>query len=190
MKELNKINLCIITLYSIFLLSCKYKFTERDLKYVHPFSKDEKIVFISNKNTYDTIFFKQYKISVYTSKNALEEGIGKSTSLQVRYYFSKNSYHQPSNGQGPNNEFNLINFSASDNSIDFRHIGFIGMWFDEKYIDRLLNNGENEVDFTESNSYENLGFAKNKWLVAFKFSFTKGVVAYTDNDGTQWIRSN
>ena len=175
----------------ISLTSCSYKvkeFTTDELKWFKPFDKTDTIVFISEKNEWDSIIF-QKAIATGDTSRSVEVGYYNMNFLTVAYEFSKWSYHQSammSDGK-KRYEHHFINMSKSssdDNSIE---ITFIGTIFSDKTLKNIQQIDSSNY-FFESEKGDYSGMNVEKGIKDFSFNTNVGIVSYTDNRSIKWKR--
>jgi hypothetical protein len=160
------------------------EFTEEELKWTKPFDKSETIVFVSDKNEFDTIVFKKSTLSDETV-NDLERGFYKSNYLVVPYEFSKGSFHQfDFDGNTPSEQY-LITIEKSSAGFGGLGINFFGLLVDQDDIKNASKMDTKTYRFNKENLSR---FNTANDISYFTFNTDIGIVNYTDGRNVKWAR--
>jgi hypothetical protein len=185
-----------MTLIALFLVvfivsnSCNrsnYNFSKKDLRFVQSYDKIDTIIYFSKLEKRDTIIFNPVKEEKVNPKS-FPLGFENTFYLIVSYRLTNGSYHKLVSGIDALNSNNLITFSVTPPTTDFKHIYFIGSLFYIEKLEKLNNENVETIDFFDKDAKDIIGFALNKWVSTFRLSFKDGILSYEDNDGTKWER--
>jgi hypothetical protein len=188
MKVLN--NLMVITIAIFFMNSCirNSSFNKEELKFVKPYLKENTVIFQSPQGYMDTIVFSNSVIDTVELRN-LSQGYYNENILRVTYKITSKSFHKLFEQSLSNELIDFISFSKAKNSHSSKEIYFLGLLFNEDYLDGIINENTGEIIVFKSDKAKYTGLNINKGIKSFKFSFTKGIESFIDDSG-EWIRIN
>jgi hypothetical protein len=188
MHQQNKQHLIkLLSFTPIFLFSFCFgvdTFTQSELKFVKPFYKTDTVIYTSENGQADTIVFNAFTEDTLKLRN-LEQGFYNETQLRVRYSLTINSFHKITVKSVNNEPDDFISFGNVKHSHSYKQICFLGLIFDEKYLDEVDVSQLNEITFTQDNAtYKNVNI--NAGIKSFRFDFNKGILSFVDNNNIKW----
>jgi len=188
MKGLNNlIGMCVI----LFMNSCigNSSFNQAELKFVNPYFKPDTATYKSSQGLMDTIIFTARAVDTVEYRN-LAQGYYNENILRVSYKLTNNSFHKFLNESINNEPVDFISISKAKNSHSSKEIYFLGLLFDEEYLDSIIKTNQNEVIvFNEDKAtYKDANI--NEGIKSFKFSFTNGIISFVDKTDIEWLRVN
>ena len=170
--------------------SCEnISFSPDEMNFFAPFQKANTIIYQSDKGGLnDTICFSKSEIKEYKIRH-IELGFYNQNDLFTSYMLSKGSYHKITNQSIDGRPYYFIFFSKSTDSNSSKIISFLGLSFDDKYIDLVLKRKNQIVVFDKKDARYN-GININKGIKSFKYNLEKGVISFIDEDDIMWNRIN
>lgn len=192
MKVLSRFYFSVIVLFCMqFFNSCtggNASFSSEEMRFAKPFSDKSIVIYRSEIGQLDTVTFLNYKIDTIRYRN-LEQGFYNENTLSVRYDLSESSYHKIT-VKGVNGDWqDLMLFLKAKNSHSSRQFSFLGLLFDESYLDVVMSTKDSVVVFNENHARYK-GVNVNEGIKSFTFSFKKGIIFFTDNHNIRWERIN
>jgi hypothetical protein len=173
-----------------FFLSCNYSrhFSKEELRLFEPFSKPDTIIFKSDIGQFDTIIFSRVITDTIRFRN-IEQGFYDNDILRVGYKITEGSYHKFLINSVTNEPEYFISFSKTKRSYSNKEICFLGLLFNESYLNQITANKESQIVFEESEA-QKTGVNINQGIKSFVFDFGKGVVYFIDKNNIKWSRLN
>lgn len=185
----------ILIFISVILTSCStgtYKvddFDNEDLKWFKPFKKEDTVIFMSEKNEFDTIIF-QKVVADSDSTRGFSQGYSNSNYLTVPYEFTKGSYHQFAMMSGGTKRYpqDILNLMKSSSDYGSLEIIFLGTIFGDslKNIDKI----NDTLYYFDSDKADYSGMNVEKGINSFTFNTNLGVTEYIDERNIKWKRKN
>ncbi len=163
-------------------------FSQNDLKFVKPFNKTDTVIYTSEKGQVDTIIFSAVSNDTLKLRN-LEQGFYDENRIKVSYALTKNSYHKLSTGEVHNEPHHFIQFAQAKHSHSSKEIYFLGLIFDQEYIESIDVNNKSEFTFSHENAiYEEVNI--NEGIKSFTLNFDKGILSFIDKNNIKWTADN
>ena len=178
-------------LMTICICSCSYRnvtFSTQELKFTKPFVFNDTIIYKSIYGNSDTIIFYKVLYQVNQTRN-LEQGYYNNYSYNVDYRLTIGSYHKIINPNEVGAQTNLYDITKSSDSptINGQEFCFLGLIFDDKYLDSLLIDTNSITIFDESKAqYQEMNI--NEGIKSFIFEKEKGIVSFIDKNNNKWFR--
>jgi len=185
MKGINNLLPIFVTMFIISSCMSNSSFNSEELKYVNPYLKSDTAVFKSFRGLIDTIIFSSINVDTVKYRN-FAQGYYNENILRVSYKLTNNSFHKLLNNSANGEPVDFISFSKAKDSHYSKEIYFLGLLFDENYLDQLKSTGHYIIFKSDKAKYTGLNI--NKGIKSFKFSFAKGVESFDDDE--EWIRVN
>lgn len=157
-------------------------FTKEELKFANPFSKADTGVYKSSKGQTDTIIYHAAIKDVLKIRSG-ERGFYNENRLIVYYELSNGSYHKFTVHSSNGEHKHLISFYKNDS----KEICFLGLIFNDQYIDSICNNPGSTISFIINNAQYS-GMNINEGINSFQFDFNKGIVSFKDKYNSLWLR--
>jgi hypothetical protein len=163
-------------------------FTSEEMRFVKPFGKDSVVIYKSAEGMIDTIRFLKIKIDTIKYRN-FEQGFYNENTLTVGYELTKNSFHKITVQSIDSEPEHLLLFLKAKDSHSSKEISFLGLVFDENYINKIAGSKDRVIVFSSENA-RYTGVNINEGIKSFKFDFSKGVVSFIDKNDVEWVRIN
>ncbi|GAB2819322.1 hypothetical protein GCM10027043_19800 [Ferruginibacter profundus] len=163
-------------------------FSTRELKFTKPFVFNDTIIYKSIYEKSDTIIFYKTIYQVNQTRN-LEQGYYNNYSYNVDYRLSIGSYHKiidPNEVGAQTNLYDIIKSSDSP-ATNGQEFCFLGLIFDDKYLDVLIIDTNTITIFDESKA-QYQGMNINEGIKNFTFEKEKGIVSFIDKNNNKWFR--
>ena len=179
----------IMMFQSCFLIKNR-DFDAEDLKWLKPFSEDKTVIYHSEKNEFDTIFYSKYK-DYHASVRDIERGFYDENSFSIRYKLSKGSYHQFAD-VGDLRESGAVFLSIANSSLYQRNhadliIYFLGIRYDDDSIKNISKIDEKILYFdVKKATYPEINISEG--ISNFTYNLDSGVVEFLDNRNVKWKR--
>lgn len=191
MKKLN--SLFVITIFTVIMrlfTSCNgnASFSPNELKFAKPFTKTNIVEYRSSRGQIDTIIFHSAIIDTVRIRS-IEQGFYNDNILRVSYDLTDNSYHKLTVKSVNGEPTYFISFAKAKNSHSTKEISFLGLLFDDDYLNKVVTTKETSIVFSQDNARYK-GVNVNEGIKSFKFDFEKGVVSFVDKNDIEWLRSN
>jgi len=163
-------------------------FSSEELRFTKPFSDNLVAVYKSETGQVDTITFLKWKVDTIKYRN-LEQGFYNENTLSVGYKLTNNSFHKITvKGVGETSE-NLMLFIKAKNSHSSKEFCFLGLLFDESYLNNIMASKYGTIIFSQENAkYKDVNI--NEGIKSFTFSFEKGITSFIDKNNKEWKRIN
>lgn len=189
MKILSNFLLTVIVMELFSSCTGNASFTQKEMRFTEPFKEDQIVIYKSSLGQMDSIKF--FKVGIDTVKyRNFSQGFYNENVLRVKYQLLNNSYHKIDYGAGLSNyelEDNFLSFLKSKNGHSDKEIGFLGLGFDEDYVNEILTKKDSVIIFSQENAkYKGLNI--NVGIRSFTFSFENGIVAFIDKNNKEWKR--
>ena len=164
-------------------------FTEDQMKWFRPYTKNDSVVFVSEKSEMDTIIFSKKMLTRDTVRNFIELGYYSTNYLSVPYKFTKGSYHQFALMGDGNRRYDqaLFSLSKSSNNQSQFEIIFIGTIFNGRELEHI-NKLTPDIYYFSSKKATYSGMNVEKGINDFTFDSRIGIVTYTDKRNVHWER--
>lgn len=162
-------------------------FTKDEIRFMKPFFKENIIIFKSNIGQIDTITFLKYNVDTLKFRN-IEQGFYNENRLFVGYKLSKGSYHKITLNSIYETPEKFLSFTKAKNSHSSKEISFLGLIFDENFMDKNISNID-KIIFNKQNAIYS-GININDGIKSFTFNFEKGIISYVDKKGNIFTRIN
>jgi hypothetical protein len=163
-------------------------FTSEEMRFVKPFKNDSVVVYKSAEGQTDTVRFLKLKIDTIKYRN-IEQGFYNENALTVGYEITNNSLHKITVQSIDKEPEHFLLFLKAKNSHSSKEISFLGLVFNENYINKILNTKDSPIVFSRENA-QYKGVNINEGINSFKFDFNKGVVSFIDKNNIEWLRMN
>jgi hypothetical protein len=163
-------------------------FSTQELKFTKPFAFDDTIIYKSNYTEYDTIIFYKVLYQVNHTRN-LEQGFYDNYSYNVDYRLTMGSYHKIINPNEIAARTTLYGIRKSSDSptSNGQEFCFLGLIFDDKYLDNIMLDTNSITIFDESKA-QYKGMNINEGINSFTFEKEKGIVSFIDKKNNKWFR--
>jgi hypothetical protein len=80
-------------------------------------------------------------------------------------------------------------FLKAKKSHSSKEISFLGLVFDEDYVNKIINTKDSSIIFSSENA-QYKGVNINEGIKSFRFDFNKGIVSFIDKHEIEWVRIN
>jgi hypothetical protein len=161
-------------------------FSPEEMRFAKPFSRADTAIYLSDAGQTDTIIFQAARIDTIIYRN-FEQGFYNENMLRIAYELSPKSFHQFTVASTDGTPTYFINFVRAKNSHSVKEIYFLGLTFDEDYLDNIAAVTDKSILFSkEKAKYRDVNI--NEGIQNFEFSFDKGVVSFVDRQGVKWAR--
>lgn len=158
------------------------------MRFAKPFAAKSTFIYKSATGKIDTITFEPAKLD--TAKvRSIEQGYYNQVRLQVSYHLSKGSYHKSTVVSIDNASEDFILISRVKGSHTLKEISFLGLTFDEAYVDRLLKEKGDVIEFN-NNEARYKGLNINEGINSFSFDYNEGITSFIDKKGIEWRRQD
>lgn len=161
-------------------------FSSEEMRFAKPFVRADTAIYQSDSGQTDTIIFQAVRIDTIKYRN-FEQGFYNENMLRVAYELSPKSFHQFTVESTDGTPTYFINFIRAKNSHSAKEIYFLGLTFDEEYLDNIAAVKDKSILFSKEKAKYS-GVNINEGIQSFEFSFDKGVIAFVDRQGREWIR--
>src|SRR5437763_10836489 len=157
MKKLNNTPFIVtITIMMRLFSSCtgNVSFTQNEMRFTEPFKKDQVIIYKSSLGQIDSIKFFKRQIDTVKYRN-FSQGFYNENIFRVKYQLLNNSYHKIDYGAGLSNYKlvdNFLSFLKSKNGHSDKEISFLGLGFDEEYINKIISSKDSVLVFRYENA--------------------------------------
>jgi hypothetical protein len=180
--------LIVAIISAIFLNGCFSvgDFGEEELLFVKPFSKNQELIFKSPTGQKDTIVFGEATFDTIKYRN-IEQGFYNELALSISYKLSPGSFHKVTVTSVKNETEHLLQFTRAKGSHSSKEISFLGLIFDEKYINNIVGKRNNVLNFRKEDAVYS-GVNINEGIKSFVFSFDKGIISFVDKSSAEWQR--
>ena len=174
----------------IFLNGCMStaEFSEDELRFAEPFSNNQELIFKSAIGHIDTFIFGAVRVDTIRYRN-IEQGHYNEIVLSVPYRLSPGSFHKLTVRSVNNEPEHFLQFARAKGSHSSKEISFLGLIFDESYIDKAIAGRKAVLNFREEEANYS-GVNINEGIKSFVFHFEKGIVSYIDKNNAEWQRIN
>lgn len=159
-------------------------FSEEELRLVKPFSKNQELIFKSPTGQRDTIVFGAATFDTIKYRN-IEQGFYNELALSVPYRLSPGSFHKVTVTSINREPEHFLQFTKAKGSHGSKEISFLGLIFDEEYINRIIRQKKVELNFRKEDANYS-GVNINEGIKSFVFRFDRGVVSFVDMHDTEW----
>jgi hypothetical protein len=162
-------------------------FSSEEIRFFKPFVRADTAIYQSDSGQTDTIIFQAVRIDTIKYRN-FEQGFYNENMLRVAYELSPKSFHQFTVGSTDGTPTYFINFIRAKNSHSAKEICFLGLIFDEDYLDNIAADKGKSILFSKEKAKYS-GVNINEGIQSFEFSFDKGVVSFVDRQDREWVRA-
>jgi hypothetical protein len=163
-------------------------FTSEEMRFVKPFEIDSVIVYKSEQGQIDTVRFFKLKIDTIRYRN-IEQGFYNESALTVGYELTNNSFHKITVQSINKEPEHFLLFLKAKKSHSSKEISFLGLVFDEDYVNKIINTKDSSIIFSSENA-QYKGVNINEGIKSFRFDFNKGIVSFIDKHEIEWVRIN
>ena len=158
-------------------------FTPDEMRFTKPFANSSTVVFKSSAGQTDTVTFHPIIVDTVKYRN-LEQGFYNENFLGIDYELTNNSFHKILGGSTER----FLLFLKAKNSHSANEISFLGLLFNEDYLNKVMDTKDSLVVFSQENA-RYTGVNINEGIKRFTFDFNKGVVSFVDRQDREWIRT-
>lgn len=159
------------------------KLNKRDFLLAKPFTQIDTVIYVSSTGLVDTIMFLPAKVDTVRYRS-FEQGFYDQYVLNVRYTLTQGSFHRFAVVDKFHNPERFYNCSVSD--ISDRELSFLGLIFDNHYLNTLSFDTTTTTFDGEKATYKEVNI--NNGISSFKFNSKVGVISYIDARGNEWVR--
>ena len=164
------------------------QFTTAELNFAKPFMRTDTAIYKSDSDQIDTIIFHAASIDTVRLRN-MAQGFYNDNILRVSYELTPKCYHKFTVPSTDGNPVYFISFAKVKDSYSTKEIYFLGLLFNEKYLDHVEPIKEKSILFSEDRAvYKDVDI--NETIRNFEFDFDRGVVSFVDIKGIKWRRIN